>query len=259
MRSLFIILTLGASAACVQADSLILQNGQTVEGVFLGGDSRSVRFAAGDQVHTYNLSEIRSLEFGGGSSPAGISGSLAPPTGPADQVATIPAGTQLQVRLIDAVDSKKDAVGHSYRASLARPLTVGTQVLAPTGADVALSLRENNSSGRITGKTSLKLAMKNIRIAGETYEVASSSVAKASGSRAAKSGEVIGGTAALGTLLGAIAGGGKGAAIGALSGGAVGTTAQVITSGERVRVPSETQLVFTLSNPVTLKGARDTQ
>ena len=57
MRSLFIILTLGASAACVQADSLILQNGQTVEGVFLGGDSRSVRFAAGDQVHTYSLSE----------------------------------------------------------------------------------------------------------------------------------------------------------------------------------------------------------
>ncbi len=93
-------------------------------------------------------------------------------------------------------------------------------------------------------------------VAGETYDVASSSVSKASGSRTTKSAEVISGTAALGTLLGAIAGGRKGAAIGALSGGAVGTTAQAITSGERIRVPSETRLIFTLSNPVTLKSAR---
>ena len=67
---------------------------------------------------------------------------------------------------------------------------------------------------------------------------------------------MIGGTAALGTLIGAIAGGGKGAAIGALSGGAAGTAAEVMTSGERVRVPSETRLVFTLSNAITLKNSR---
>ena len=98
--------------------------------------------------------------------------------------------------------------------------------------------------------------MKNIKVAEETYEVAASSVSRSSGSRTTKSAEVVGGTAALGTLLGAIAGGGKGAAIGALSGGAVGTTVQVVTSGERVRVPSETRLLFTLSNPITLKISR---
>lgn len=256
MRSLFIILTLTASASWLQGDSLILQNGQTAEGVFLGGDSRSVRFAAGDQVHTYALSEIKSLEFGEVPSSAGVPASMPAPTATVHPVATIPAGTQLEVRLIDAVDSKKDSVGQTYRASLDRPLTIGTQIVAPTGSDVALRLTDARSSGRITGKTSLELAMKSITVSGKTYEVASSSVSKASGSRTTKSAEVVGGAAALGTLLGAIAGGGKGATIGALSGGAVGATAQVITSGEQVRVPSETRLVFTLSNPLTLKRTR---
>jgi len=258
MRLFITIVTLALSTFGLQADSLVLQNGQTVEGVFLGGDSRSVRFAAGDQVHTYGLSEIKSLVFGGGpsTSAAGASASVISPLVSGSPLPTIPAGSQIAVRLIDAVDSKKDTVGQTYRASLSRPLTIGTQTLAPIGSDVTLSLIDRSPSGRITGKTSLALAMKSVRVGAESYEVASSSVSKASGSRTTKSAEVVGGTAALGTLLGAVAGGGKGAAIGALSGGAVGATAQVLTSGERVRVPSETQLVFTLSNPLTLKNAQ---
>ena len=58
---------------------------------------------------------------------------------------------------------------------------------------------------------------------------------------------MIGGTAALGAIIGGIAGGGRGAAIGAGSGAAVGTGAQELGHGQRVRVPSETRLVFTLS------------
>jgi hypothetical protein len=133
---------------------------------------------------------------------------------------------------------------------------VGNQLVAPTGSDVVLVLAESKESGRITGKTSLTLVIRSLRVAGETYDVASSSVSKESGSQGKKSAEVIGGTAVLGTLIGAIAGGGKGAAIGAVSGGAVGTAAEVMTSGERVRVPSETRLVFTLSNAITVKNLR---
>ena len=244
------------AASSLEADSLILQNGQTLEGTFLGGDSRSVRFATGDQVHRYNVTEIKTLQFGSGSPSGSVSPAPAMPTASAEAGAAIPSGTQIEVRLIDGVDSKTDSIGKTYRASLDRPITVGTQTVVPTGSDVTLSLAENSSSGRITGITSLALVMKSITVAGETYDVASSSVSKASGSRGTKSTEVIGGAAALGTLIGAIAGGGKGAAVGALSGGAAGTAAQVMTSGERVRVPSETRLVFTLSNPITLNHSR---
>ena len=139
---LFIIITVGLSTSWLQADSLFLQNGQQVEGAFLGGDSRTVRFAGGDQVHTYSLAEIKSLVFEGGPSApgAGASASGTLLLVPGSPLPTIPAGTQIAVRLIDAVYSKKDTLGQTYRAGLARPLTIGTQTLVPIGSNVTLSL-----------------------------------------------------------------------------------------------------------------------
>ena len=63
---------------------------------------------------------------------------------------------------------------------------------------------------------------------------------------------MIGGTAVLGAIIGAIAGGGKGAAIGAGAGAARARRLQVATKGQRVRIPSETRLTFTLQQPVRL-------
>ena len=63
---------------------------------------------------------------------------------------------------------------------------------------------------------------------------------------------MIGGGAALGAIIGALAGGGKGAAIGAVTGAGAGTAVQVATKGERVKIPSETRLTFTLEYPVRI-------
>lgn len=65
--------------------------------------------------------------------------------------------------------------------------------------------------------------------------------------------EAVGGGSALGTIIGAIAGGGKGAAIGAVVGAAGGAGAQILTRGRDVRVPAETVLRFRLDRPVTLQ------
>jgi len=67
-----------------------------------------------------------------------------------------------------------------------------------------------------------------------------------------RSGKVIGGTTALGAIVGALAGAGKGAAIGAASGAALGAGAQILTSGQRVKIPSETRLTFRLDSALTL-------
>ena len=62
----------------------------------------------------------------------------------------------------------------------------------------------------------------------------------------------MGGGAALGAIVGALAGGGKGAAIGAGSGAALGGGVQVLTHGQTVKIPSETRLTFRLQNPAQL-------
>jgi hypothetical protein len=62
----------------------------------------------------------------------------------------------------------------------------------------------------------------------------------------------VGGGAALGAIIGAIAGGGKGAAIGSGVGGAAGAGDVLFTRGKAVVIPTETKLSFQLSAPVTI-------
>jgi hypothetical protein len=122
----------------------------------------------------------------------------------------------------------------------------------PRGADAVATLIDAQKSGKIEGRTVLTLDLKSITVNGRSYDIVTTGVAQASSSRGARSAKVIGGAAALGAIIGAAAGGGRGAAIGAGSGAAVGTAAEVATSGQRVRIPSETRLTFTLQNPIDL-------
>ena len=122
----------------------------------------------------------------------------------------------------------------------------------PRGADVIVKLVDDKQSGKITGKTELTLDLVSVTVNGRMVDVNTQAVTQASAGRGARSGKVIGGTAALGAIIGAIAGGGKGAAIGAGAGAAAGTGAEVMTKGQRVRIPSETRLTFTLEYPTKI-------
>jgi len=88
---------------------------------------------------------------------------------------------------------------------------------------------------------------------GRMVDINTTDVSQSSSSRGARTGKVVGGTAVLGAIVGAIAGGGRGAAIGAASGAAVGGGVQVFTKGQRVRIPSETRLSFTLQQATPLQ------
>ena len=56
----------------------------------------------------------------------------------------------------------------------------------------------------------------------------------------------------IGAIIGAVAGGGKGAAIGAGVGAGGATAVQVLTKGEKLKIPSETKLEFTLRAPLVV-------
>jgi hypothetical protein len=62
----------------------------------------------------------------------------------------------------------------------------------------------------------------------------------------------VGGGAALGAIIGAIAGGGKGAAIGAGVGSAAGGGVAVATRSKPAELPVETRLTFHLQEAVTI-------
>jgi outer membrane lipoprotein SlyB len=71
-------------------------------------------------------------------------------------------------------------------------------------------------------------------------------------SRAPQTGRRAVGGAGLGAIIGAIAGGGKGAAIGAGIGAGAGVASTVLTKGEKLSIPPETRLQFTLRQPLVV-------
>jgi hypothetical protein len=251
------------------ADTLTLRNGTTLRGQYVGGDSRHIRMAVGDRVETVNVDEISTLEFG----PAPSSrrdgdrdrDNDAPPPPPPDSnrdsarpprysnAHELPAGTQIVVRMIDAIDSERDRTGKDFRASVDEPVLVNGQVLIPRGADVVARLVEDKQSGKFEGRTVLTVDLVQVQVNGRMVDINTTDVSQSSGSRGARTGKVVGGTTVLGAIVGAIAGGGRGAAIGAASGAAVGTGVQVFTKGQRVRIPSETRLSFTLQQATPLQ------
>jgi len=262
------------------ADTLTLKNGSVITGTFLGGSARQVRFDDGTNVQTLDVSDIQRIEFNGAgpapaaapqppsrprqlmpesaAAPAAPSAPAAPPAPPAPAAASnpdgvlLPAGTNFVIRMIDSVDSERDRVGQSFRASLDQPVMLdGNQILA-RGSDVIVKLVDAKQSGKLTGKTELALSLQSVSVNGKMVDVNTESVTQESSSRTARTAKVAGGTAALGAIIGAIAGGGKGAAIGAGAGAATGAGVEVVTAGQRVRVPSETRLTFALDTPVRL-------
>lgn len=260
----------------VFADTLVLKSGSSVQGSFISGSDRSIRFATGDHVNTYSITDIDSIKFGGpeanqtnkdAPSASGTAAdqknadrntkdsaaSVAPPPGAVVGEGTVvPAGTPIVVRMIDGVDSKEARTGQTFHASLDQPITVDGNTVIPNGADVTTILTNAKQSGKFQGQAELTLDIESIQADGRTYPVRTTGVVEASNGRGSRTAKVVGGTAALGAIIGAIAGGGKGAAIGAGAGAATGAGVQAVTSGQRVQIPPETLLTFTLKNDLQL-------
>jgi len=173
----------------------------------------------------------------------------------APTTATVPAGTDIGVQMIDGISSKTNTSGQTFRASLSSPIVVNGQVVIPSGAGATVLLSSAKGAGRIKGNSALEVRLVSIQQGGQSYDVNTSvhdEVGKGRGKQTAvRSG--IG--AAAGAVIGALAGGGKGAAIGSLAGGGAGAGFQLATHGEQVTIPSESRISFSLTSPfvVTLR------
>src|ERR1017187_4994503 len=122
---------------------------------------------------------------------------------------TIPAGTNLTIRMIESVDSETNRVGQTFRASLEQPVMVDGQTAIPRGNDVIVKLVEAKESGKLTGRAELTLSLQSVLINGHFVEINTTNINKESGSQGEKTAKVAGGTAAVGAVIGAIAGGGR--------------------------------------------------
>jgi|SRR5882672_8685842 len=169
---------------------------------------------------------------------------------------TVPAGTRVLIRMVDAIDSTKQKTGYRFTATLETNLQTEDKVVAPRGTTVYGRLANASSAGKMSGSSQLTLELTDIVINGTAYPLLTSTYeikGKGEGGNTAK--KVIGG-AGLGALIGGLAGGGKGAGIGALAGAGAGTAIAASKKGEQLQIPSESLLEFRLEQPVALPVSR---
>ena len=253
-------LTLAASMAW--ADTLELKNGSLIKGKFLSGTETEISFQVGSTAQKYKVADIVSLKFdseGTASAPAPQPQSSLPddPATVAHVEAkplyvTIPAGTRISVRTIDAIDSTSSLVGDRFQASLEEPLTLEGDVIVAKDALVYGRLTQSKESGTFTGRSQLRLELTGIVVSGKMVPLVTGEYEVTGRSRGASTAKRTVGGAALGALIGAVADGGQGAAIGAGVGASAGASSEIITGGDQVKVPSETLLDFTLQEDVSI-------
>ena len=240
------------SATVASADTLVLKDGTRIEvrsSAWSNGPSRSGVLMACRV--SYPASEVRAVEFltlDGAISRASNSGGLA-----------VPAGTELVVRTVEAIDSQNARTNQTFGALIEQSVENGAgTVIVPEGSHARLIIRHLTSGGT-TGSPEMAVDIQSIEVDGRTYAVNTTDLTLEGDTGIGKNkrtAQTTGGGALLGTIIGAIAGGGKGAAIGAVVGAAGGATAQVLTRGTDVRVPAETILRFQLDRAVVLQPER---
>jgi hypothetical protein len=261
LRCASVAAALALAASLAWADTLELRNGSLIKGKFLGGTETEIRFQVGSSVQKYNVADIVSLKFdseGAASAPPPPQSSLPDDPGTVAHVEmkpafiTIPAGTTVSVRTTDAIDSTYNFVGDRFQASLAEPLMVEDNVVVAKDTIVYGRLTQSKESGTFAGRSQLRLELIGIVVNGKMVPVVTGEYELNGKSRGASTAKRTIGGAALGSLIGAVADGGQGAAIGAGAGAAAGATSEIITSGDQVKVPSETLLDFTLQQDVSI-------
>jgi BON domain-containing protein len=181
----------------------------------------------------------------------------APTPPPPPRKFIIDQGTQLSVRLTDAIDSEKNQTGDTFHGTLNTPITSDGEEAVPAGVDVVGHLVSVKSAGKFAGQSEVVLQVDSISSGGRTFNVQTDQYKKTASSRGKNTAEKVGGGALVGTIIGALAGGGKGAAIGAAAGAGVGGGVQAATKSQQIKLPSETVLNFTLQSPVTVVEPRN--
>jgi hypothetical protein len=165
----------------------------------------------------------------------------------------VPADTMIAVVLDQTLSSKTSKSGDRFSATVESPVEVEGKVAIPKGARAAGVVSDAKAAGHFKGGAVLSLTLTSVAVNGKDHEIQTSSATQSTKGKGKRTAVLVGGGAAGGAGIGALAGGGKGAGIGALIGAAAGTAGAGLTGNRDISLPAETALDFKLLQPVTIR------
>lgn len=169
---------------------------------------------------------------------------------------TVPEHTAIRVTLDQSLATNRSRPGDHFAATVSEPVIVDGKTVIPKGAHAKGLVVDSQKSGRLRGRARLQLALQSVEVDGQKYDVRTMARTRIGRDHKKRNLGLMGGGAGGGLVIGALAGGGKGALIGGPIGLGAGTTVALLTGKKDIRLRAETPLKFELAEPVTinLKG-----
>lgn len=171
---------------------------------------------------------------------------------PRADAAAIPAGTVLPLKLETGISSASSRVGELVVARLSEDVRIGDRLLLARGTELRGRVSAAVPSGRVKGRARLAFGFDTLVAGGRETPIEVAQADITAGSNKGEDAKVIGGGAAAGLLIGALADGKKGAAIGTAVGAAAGTGVVLATGGKEVELPAGTALRVKLERELLL-------
>ena len=204
------------------ADRVRLRSGKIVEGMFIGGDSKTVRDPARQRAGVRGAARRTRSPWSSrprkpprprrqpAASASRCDRAAAPTPAPRPAV-TVPAGTTLNVRLARAIDVDASQAGQTFKAMVDDPVMIGG-VDRDSARRIGATLQavKVQQSGKMKGSDKISLKLNSFGFGGMVYEVATAYVETKGQGEGKKTARKVGGGAGLGAIVGGIAGGGRG-------------------------------------------------
>ncbi|MGD0913898.1 MAG: hypothetical protein ABR928_18530 [Terracidiphilus sp.] len=177
-----------------------------------------------------------------------------PPATPQPVSVTIPAGSELAIRIDQRISVKTSHAGDPFTGEVQAPVIASDgSTLVPKGADVNGVVAESHRGGHFKGRSTLELRLTSLVVSGTTYPLTTSDLEKSAKGKGKRTAGVIGTSTGLGMLIGGVATGGVGLVVGGLVGGGVGTAAAGATGNKNLDIPAESVVNFKLADDLTIQ------
>jgi hypothetical protein len=181
-------------------------------------------------------------------------GTQNPPPPPAKkEPLVVPSGTAVTVSLGSALGSKLSQPSQTFSGTVAKDVSVGDAVAIPKGSTISGTVTDAKPLGKLAGGAVLQVRLDSINLNGADTPVQASLRTFSAKGKGKRTAVMAGGGAALGGIIGAIAGHGKGAAIGIAAGGGAGAGGAAFTGNKDIVLPAESAVTFTLSQALEVK------
>ena len=181
---------------------------------------------------------------------------------------TLPPDTIITMRMDQTLNSKTSRVGDRFTASVTEPVQANGRVVIPAGTIVEGRVTQVTPAKRMSKAGAIAMNFDSIIMPdGRRLALVGSLTSddpevrrrindenSVRGPRSDRKAVFVGGSGAIGAVLGGILGGGKGAVVGGVAGAGVGIAGVLLSKGEEAEVRAGTPFGIQLRQPLSMRG-----